>query len=86
MGLEKETESLYFSILHTYSYKISRLDDADSELTDEERKDKLDDIITTMDRRLSELLTKEDFKIHKSNYGYFVKMLYEKYGWDWKEE
>ncbi len=86
MKFDEDTEDLYYSILHTYTYKISRLDDKDNEMTVEERKDELSKITTTMNKRLSEVLSKENFEIYKSNFDYIVRMLYQKNDWEWRED
>jgi membrane-associated HD superfamily phosphohydrolase len=86
MKFDEDTEDLYSSILHTYTYKISRLDDKDNEMTVEERKDELSKITTTMNKRLSEVLSKENFEIYKSNFDYIVRMLYQKNDWEWRED
>ena len=80
MGISEEKESQYNSILIYYIAKISRLDDKDQDLSKEEFKAKLNEYLDKQDKDLRELLTEEQFAIHKEIYGEFLRSAYQRWG------
>ena len=80
MGLTEEKESQYNSILFYYIAKITRLDDKDQDLSREEFKAKLNEYLDKQDQDLQEILTGEQFAIHKEIYGEFLRSAYKRWG------
>lgn len=80
MGLSEEAESQYNSILFYYIAKITRLDDKDQDLPKEAFKAKLNEYLDKQDQDLKEILTGEQFAIHKEIYGEFLRSAYKRWG------
>ncbi|MGB5405088.1 hypothetical protein [Robiginitalea sp.] len=80
MGLSEEKESQYSSILIYYIAKISRLDDKDQNLSKAEFKARLNEYLKKQDEDLREILTDEQFAIHKEIYGEFLRSAYRRWG------
>jgi len=86
MNLEQDTKDLYTAIVNSHMYKISRLNDKDSELTVEERKEEVDDILSSMNSKVKPLLSEQGYGIHQSVFTDLKKIFYDKEGWQWKEK
>ena len=80
MDLSEEKESQYNSILFYYIAKITRLDDKDQDLSKEEFMAKLNEYLDKQDQDLKEILTEEQFAIHKEIYGEFLRSAYRRWG------
>ena len=80
MGLFEEIASQYNSILVYYVAKISRLDDKDLDLSKTEFKARLNEYLKKQDDDLREILTNEQFTIHKEIYGEFIRSAYRRWG------
>ena len=80
MELTQETEAQYSSIITYYIAKIARLDDKDQDFTKEEFKTKLNEYLVKQDADLKEILTAEQFVIHKEIYGEFLRSAYKRWG------
>ncbi|MEJ2585871.1 MAG: hypothetical protein P8Z38_12860, partial [Robiginitalea sp.] len=80
MGLSEEKESQYNSILVYYIAKISRLDDKDQDLSKDKFKAQLNTYLRKQDEDLKEILTPEQFTIHKEIYGEFLRSAYKRWG------
>ena len=80
MGLSEEKESQYNSILFYYIAKISRLDDKDQDFSKEEFKARLNEYLDKQDKDLREILTDEQFAVHKEIYGEFLRSAYRRWG------
>ena len=80
MGLSEEKESQYSSILIYYIAKISRLDDKDQNLSKAEFKARLNEYLKKQDGDLREILTDEQFAMHKEIYGEFLRSAYRRWG------
>jgi uncharacterized NAD(P)/FAD-binding protein YdhS len=80
MGLSEEKESQYNSILIYYIAKISRLDDKDQDLSKAEFERRLNEYLAKQDNDLREILTDEQFTIHKEIYGEFLRSAYRRWG------
>jgi hypothetical protein len=80
MGLSEEKESQYNSILFYYIAKISRLDDKDQDLSKDEFKKQLNTYLSKQDEDLREILTPEQFTIHREIYGEFLRSAYRRWG------
>jgi len=82
MELTQETEAQYSSIITYYISKIARLDDKDQDYSKEEFKAKLNEYLVKQDKDLIEILSPEQFVIHKDIYGAFLKSAYKRWGID----
>ena len=80
MELSEEKEAQYNGILFYYIAKISRLDDKDQDLSQAEFKDRLNEYLAKQDADLREILTDEQFTIHKEIYGEFLRSAYRRWG------
>ena len=80
MDLSEEKESQYQSILIYYIAKITRLDDKDQDLSKAEFKAQLNSYLNKQDKDLQEILTAEQFAIHKEIYGEFLRSAYTRWG------
>ena len=82
MEFDQETEAQYSSIITYYIARIARLDDKDQDYTKEEFKAKLNEYLSKQDNDLKEILTPEQFAIHKEIYGEFLRSAYKRWGID----
>ena len=80
MDLNEEEMSQYSSIIVYYIAKISRLDDMDKEYSEERFKKELNSLLAKQDKELEDLLTPEQFEIHKEIYGEFLRSAYKRWG------
>ncbi|WP_297797417.1 hypothetical protein [uncultured Eudoraea sp.] len=80
MDLNEEEMSQYSSIIVYYVAKIARLDDKDKGYSEERFKKELNSLLTKQDKELKELLTPEQFEIHKEIYGEFLRSAYRRWG------
>ena len=86
MGFTPEELSQYYSIVFYYVAKIARLDDKDQDFTEEEFKAKLNEYLAKQDLDLKEILTEEQFAMHKEIYGEFLRSAYRRWGIEGSEE
>ena len=82
MKLSQEQEASYSSIITYYVAKIARLDDKDQDYSKEEFKAKLNEFLGKQDADLKEILSDEQFAIHKEIYGEFLRSAYKRWGID----
>jgi hypothetical protein len=80
MNLNEEEMSQYSSIIVYYIAKIARLDDKDKDYSEEQFKKELNSLLAKQDIELADLLTKEQFAIHKEIYGEFLRSAYRRWG------
>ena len=80
MNLSQEQEASYSSIVTYYVAKIARLDDKDQDYSKEEFKAKLNEFLAKQDVDLKEILSDEQFAIHKEIYGEFLRSAYKRWG------
>ena len=80
MELSQEQEADYSSVITYYIAKIARLDDKDQEFTKEEFKAKLNEFLAKQDKDLEEILSGDQFAIHKEIYGEFLRSAYKRWG------
>jgi hypothetical protein len=80
MDLSEEKMSQYSSIIVYYVAKISRLDDKDKDYSPERFKKELNSLLARQDKDLEDLLTPEQFEIHKEIYGEFLRSAYRRWG------
>ena len=82
MKLSQEQEASYSSIITYYVAKIARLDDKDQDYSKEEFKAKLNEFLGKQDADLKEILSDDQFAIHKEIYGEFLRSAYKRWGID----
>ena len=80
MELTQEQEASYSSIIVYYIAKIARLDDKDQDYNKEEFTAKLNEYLNKQDADLKEILSDEQFAIHKEIYGEFLRSAYKRWG------
>ena len=80
MDLNEEEMSQYSSIIVYYVAKIARLDDKDKDYSPERFKKELNSLLARQDKELEDLLTPEQFEIHKEIYGEFLRSAYRRWG------
>ncbi len=80
MNLSEEEMDQYSAILVYYVAKIARLDDKDKGYSEERFKKELNSLLAKQDEELKELLTPEQFEIHKKIYGEFLSSAYRRWG------
>jgi len=80
MNLNEEEMSQYSSIIVYYVAKIARLDDKDKDYSEEQFKKELNSLLARQDKELEDLLTPEQFDIHKEIYGEFLRSAYRRWG------
>lgn len=80
MDLNEEEMSQYSSIIVYYVAKIARLDDKDKGYSEERFKKELNSLLARQDKDLEDLLTPEQFEIHKEIYGEFLRSAYRRWG------
>ena len=80
MDLNEEKMSQYSSIIVYYVAKISRLDDKDKGYSEQRFKKELNSLLAKQDKDLEDLLTPEQFEIHKEIYGEFLRSAYKRWG------
>ena len=80
MNLNEEEMSQYSSIIVYYVAKIARLDDKDKDYSEERFKKELNSLLAKQDKELEDLLTPEQFDIHKEIYGEFLRSAYRRWG------
>ena len=68
MNLDEQTRSAYESNLLVYTSKMMRLDDKDNDYTSEEIKNKFDDIVEELNKKMVKLLKNEQYEIHEFNF------------------
>ena len=86
MELTQEQEADYSSVIVYYVAKIARLDDKDQDYSEEEFKAKLNEYLGKQDADLKEILSEEQFAIHKEIYGEFLRSAYKRWGIDGSEK
>ena len=80
MNLNEEEMSQYSSIIVYYVAKIARLDDKDKDYSEERFKKELNNLLAKQDKELEDLLTPEQFDMHKEIYGEFLRSAYRRWG------
>ena len=80
MELTQEQEADYSSVIVYYVAKIARLDDKDQDFSEEVFKAKLNEFLGKQDADLKEILSEEQFAIHKAIYGEFLRSAYKRWG------
>jgi hypothetical protein len=82
MGLSDEIRDQYDTIVFSYIYQMSRLNDKDKDYSIEEIHVKFYSIVDNMNAELKQLLTTEQYINHLENFNQIVRSIYHKYGWE----
>ena len=83
MNLDQNITDQYYAILYSHTYKMTRLDDKDQDLTPTERKESLSQINREMNAQLKEILSEENYNSHLDNFNTILKAVYLRAGWQW---
>lgn len=75
MNLSEEQENEYSNILVFYAVKMGRIDDKDKGNSKAEILKEFDEILNKQEKEIKDILTKEQYKIHKENYGKMIKSI-----------
>ncbi|WP_299439279.1 hypothetical protein [uncultured Aquimarina sp.] len=81
MKLSKDLEDDYYMILGYHTNKMGRLDDKNAKLTEKEMIAQFKQMIKKLDEDMKEILTKEQFEIHKESFSKIVTSVYNRNGW-----
>ena len=82
MKLSDEVREEYDAIVFSRIYDMSRLNDKDKNLTDEEIHVKFDEIVDRMNMEVKEILTTEQYINHLENFAEIERSIYKKFDWD----
>lgn len=82
MGLSEEINAEYERIFYDHIYEMSRLNDKDNALNDNQIRGGFDDIVKKMNVQMKELLTEEQYVQHLENFGEIVRSAYRKMNWN----
>ena len=82
MGLSEETNAEYERIFYDHIYEMSRLNDKDNTLNNNQIRGGFDDIVKKMNVLMKELLTEEQYVQHLENFGEIVRSAYRKMNWN----
>ncbi len=81
MKLSENLRDDYYMILGYHTNKMARLDDKDAQLTEKEVKLKFKKMLSKLDLDVAEILTDDQFKIHKESFDKIVTSVYNRNGW-----
>jgi hypothetical protein len=81
MKLSEDLKDDYYGIILYYSNKMGRIGNKDKGYTEAEKKTKLDAMVIQLNDELKEILTKEQYQIHKESFGKIVTSVYNRKGW-----
>lgn len=82
MKLTDEVREAYDAIVFSHIYDMSRLNDKDKNLTDDEMRIGFDDIVDKMNLEVKEILTTEQYINHLENFAEIERSIYKKFDWD----
>jgi len=80
MDLTYHQQEEYIHVLVYYMYKIGRLDDTDNWESKEYFQKRLNEYLEKQDAEIQEILSEEQFEIHKEIYGTFLKSASKRWG------
>lgn len=75
MDLPKDKQEEYYSIIVYYFVKMSRLDDKDKGRTKKEVERDMKKLLKKQDKEIRELLTDEEYKLHRKYYDRLIKTI-----------
>ncbi len=82
MNLTEDLQDDYYMIIGYHSNKMARLNDKDSDLTEQQIISKFKIILGIMDKDVQEILSKEQFDIHKESFDRIIASVYNRSGWE----
>ncbi|MCX7548572.1 hypothetical protein OS188_11485 [Xanthomarina sp. F1114] len=82
MNLSAEKREEYDTVVYSYIYQMSRLNDKDKGYSIDEIHVRFDEIVDTMNAELKTFLSNEQYINHLENFGKIVRSIYHKYGWE----
>ncbi|MBG6133367.1 hypothetical protein IWQ47_004706 [Aquimarina sp. EL_43] len=81
MKLSEDLSNDYYGIILYYSNKMGRIGNKDKGYTEAEKKTKFDAMVIQLNDEVKEILTKEQYQMHKENYGKIITSVYNRKGW-----
>jgi hypothetical protein len=81
MGLSEEVNTEYERIFYDHIYEMSRLNDKDKDLTDDEMHERFDTIVDKLNMQMKQLLNQEQYIQHLENFGEIVRSIYGRMNW-----
>ncbi|WP_106795196.1 hypothetical protein [Aquimarina sp. Aq78] len=81
MKLSEDLRDDYYGIILYYSNKMGRIGNKDKGYTEAEKKTKLDAMVIQLNDETKEILTKEQYQIHKESFGKIITSVYNRKGW-----
>ncbi|WP_103072187.1 hypothetical protein [Aquimarina sediminis] len=82
MKLSEDLRDDYYGIILYYTNKMGRIGDRNKGYTEAEKKTKLDAMVIQLNDEVKEILTKEQYQIHKESFGKIITSVYNRKGWD----
>ena len=82
MDLSEAERDTYFSVLNTYTYKMSKLGFSDYYFTDSERKHEFEKLVDQLDAIMKNTLSPSNFVIHDESFDKIEHIVYEKRNWE----
>ncbi|WP_299187911.1 hypothetical protein [uncultured Aquimarina sp.] len=81
MKLSEDLQDDYYMILGYHTNKMGRLDDKDAQFTEKEIISKFKIMVKELDKDMKEILTNDQFAIHKESFGKIITSVYNRNGW-----
>lgn len=81
MKLSEDLRDDYYGIILYYTNKMGRIGNKDKGYTEAEKKTKLDAMVIQLNDEAKEILTKEQYQIHKESFGKIITSVYNRKGW-----
>ena len=81
MDLDEKELQTYFTVLNSFTYKMSRLGLPQYEYTDVERNKKFDELSNKLDATMKDILSPSNFSIHQESFDTIKEIVYEKRNW-----
>ncbi len=82
MKLSEGVRGHYFSVLNTYTYKMSKLGLPKYQYTDSERKHEFDKLSDKLDVIMKRTLSPANYLIHHDSFGKIEHIVYQKRNWE----
>ncbi len=81
MKLSDEVTEEYYMSLTYYTNKMGRLGAKDKNYSDSEMKTKFDGLVAELNTEMHEVLTDDQFQIHKETFNKIIESVYTRKGW-----
>lgn len=82
MNLSTDKREEYDTVVYSYIYEMSRLNDKDKGYSIDEIHVRFDKIVDNMNAELKTFLTNKQYINHLENFSQIVRSIYHKYGWE----